>query len=109
MLFYGSKYTKVPLEQFGLVVVDKIFNHGNQARSVSNTYPVIPLSPQDTPESFHWSVINAFSYSEHTLGHVSFSQHTSTACRRVYSDIYYCVYYPQKRMHLVLYILLRIL
>ena len=75
MLFHGSKYAKVPLKSFGVVVMNEIFNHIDQAHSVGKAYPVIPFSLEDAPESFHWSVINAFGDSGHTLGHSCFCQH----------------------------------
>jgi len=75
MLFHGSEYTKVPLEPFGVVVLNEIFNHDNQTGFVSKAYSVISFSLQDTPESFHWTVVNAFGNPGHTLGHAGFSQH----------------------------------
>ena len=75
MLFHGSEYTKVPLEPLSVVVLNKILNHSDQTGSVSESFPVIPFSFQDAPESFHRSVINAFGDSGHTLGHASFGQH----------------------------------
>ena len=76
MLFHRSEYAKVPLEPFGIVVLNKILNHSNQAGPVGEAFSVIPLSFQDAPESFHWSVINAFGNSGHALGHTGFGQHT---------------------------------
>ena len=75
MLFHRSKYTEVPLEPFGVVVMNEIFNHSNQAGSVCEALPVIPFSFQDTPESFHWSVINALGNPGHALSHSSLGQH----------------------------------
>ena len=68
MLFHRSEYTKVPLEPFGIVVLNEILNHSNQAGHVGEAFSVIPFPLQNSPESFHWSVINAFGYSGHTLG-----------------------------------------
>ena len=75
MLFHRGEYTKVPLEPFSVVILNEILNHRYQAGSVSETYSVISFSLQDTPESFHWTVVNAFGNPGHTLGHASFSQH----------------------------------
>ena len=76
MLFHRSEYAKVPLEPFGVVILNKIFNHGDQACSIGETLPVIPFSLQNSPESFHRSVINAFADPGHTLGHTGFGQYT---------------------------------
>ena len=75
MLFHRSEYTKVPLESFGVVVLNKIFNHVDQVHSIGEAYPVIPFSLQDTPESFHRSVINTPGNSGHALSHPGFYQH----------------------------------
>ena len=75
MLFHRSEYAKVPLEPFGIVILNEILNHSNQAGPVGEAFSVIPLSFQDAPESFHWSVINAFGNPGHTLSHTSFGQH----------------------------------
>ena len=75
MLFHRSEHTKIPLEPFGVVILNEILNHRYKAASVSEAYPVIPLSLQDTPEAFHWAIINAFSNSGHALGHAGFGQH----------------------------------
>ena len=83
MLFHGSKYTKVTLEPFGVVVTNEIFNHSNQAGPVSEAFPVILFSLQNTPESFHRTVINAFGNSGHALCYTSFGQHTVERAARV--------------------------
>ena len=75
MLFHRSEYTKVPLESFGVVVLNKIFNHIDQARSIVEVYSVIPLTFQNSPESFHRSVINTPGNSGHALSHPGFYQH----------------------------------
>ena len=76
MLFHRSEYAKVPLEPFGIVILNEILNHSNQAGPVGEAFSIIPLSFQDAPESFHWPVINAFGNSGHTLSHAGFGQHT---------------------------------
>ncbi len=76
MLFHRSKYSKITLESFGVVVLNKILNHSDQTGSVSEAFPVIPFSFQDSPESFHRSVINAFGDPGHALYHAGFGQHT---------------------------------
>ena len=83
MLFHRSKYAEVPLEPFGVVVTNEIFNHSNQAGSISEAFPVIPFSLQDTPESFHGSVINTLGDPGHTLDHSGFGQHMVEYAARV--------------------------
>ena len=75
MLFHRSKYAEVPLEPFGVVVVDEILNHSNQAGFIGESYSVISFTLQDAPEAFHRTVINAFGHSGHALGHSSFCQY----------------------------------
>ena len=75
MLFHRSEYAKVPLESFGVVVLNKILNHGNQVCPVSESYSIVPFAFQDSPESFHWSVINTLSDPGHTLRHTGLGQH----------------------------------
>ena len=76
MLFHRSKHAEVPLEPFGIVVPNKIFNHSDQACSVGEVFSIIPFSLQDSPESLHRPVINASGNSGHTLSHTGFGQHT---------------------------------
>ena len=82
MLFHRSEYAEIPLEPFGVVVLNEFINHGNKTDFVREAFSVIPFSLQDTPESLHWAIINAFGNPGHTLGHASFSQHMVewTAC-----------------------------
>ena len=75
MLFHRSEHTKVPLEPFCIVIPNKILNHSNQTCSVSEAFSVILFPLQNTPESFHRSVINALGNPGHTLGHAGFGQH----------------------------------
>ena len=75
MLFHRSKYAEIPLEPFGVVVVDEILNHSNQAGFIGESYFVISFTLQDAPEAFHRTVINAFGHSGHALGHSSFCQY----------------------------------
>ena len=75
MFFHRCENTKVSLEPFGIVVLNKVFNHGNQACSIGETFPVIPFSFQNSPESFHGPVINTLGNSGHALGHSGFGQH----------------------------------
>ena len=75
MFFHRSEYAEIPLEPFGVVVLNKIFNHSNQTGSVSEAFSVIPFPLQNSPESFHRTVVNAFGNPGHTLGHACFGQH----------------------------------
>ncbi len=75
MLFHGSKYTRVPLESFSAVVLNEILNHRYQTGSVGEAFSVIPLPLQDTPESFHRTVLNTPGNPGHTLSHSGFGQH----------------------------------
>ena len=83
MFFHGSKYTKITLEPFGVVVLNEILNHSNQAGPVREAYSVIPLAFQNSPESFHRSVINALCDPGHTLDHSGFGQHMVECAARV--------------------------
>ena len=75
MFFHWREHTKVSLEPFSVVVLNEILYHGDQACSIGKAIPIIPLPLQDSPESFHRSVINALGNSGHTLSHASFGQH----------------------------------
>ena len=75
MLFHWSEYTKVPLEPFGVVILNEILNHGYQAYPVSESYSIVAFAFQDSPESLHWTVINALGDPGHTLCHTSIGQH----------------------------------
>ena len=83
MLFHRSEYAEIPLEPFGIVVLNKIFNHSNQTGSVSEAFSVIPFPLQNSPESFHWTVINTLGYSGHALRHPGLGQHTVECAVRV--------------------------
>ena len=43
MLFHESEYAKATLEPFGVVVLNEILNHGNQACPVGKSYSIVPL------------------------------------------------------------------
>ena len=49
MLFHRGVHTKVSLEPFGVVVVDEILNHSNQAGFIGESYSVISFTLQDAP------------------------------------------------------------
>ena len=74
MLFHRSEYTKIPLEPFGVVVLNEVFNHSDQTGSISEALPVIPFTLQNSPESFHGPVVNAVGYTGHALCHSLFFQ-----------------------------------
>ena len=83
MLFHRSEYAEIPLEPFGVVILNEILNHGNQAGPIGEAFSVIPFPLQNSPESFHRTVINTLGYSGHALRHTGFGQHTVESAVRV--------------------------
>ena len=57
-----------------IVVVNIAFNRGNELFSAGKSMSVIALSLQDSPESFHWAIVNAASNTGHTLRHSGIQQ-----------------------------------
>lgn len=57
-----------------IVVVDIIFNGRNQLFSAGKGMPIIALSLQDSPEAFHWAVVNAAANAGHALCHSGIQQ-----------------------------------
>ena len=69
MFFPRSKDTKVPLEAFGVVVINVVCNHLHEGCSVGESLPVIAFPFQDAPEALHWAIVNTFGNAGHALLH----------------------------------------
>lgn len=52
-----------------IVVVNIAFNRGNELFSTGKSVSVIALSLQDSPETFHWAIVNAAANTGHALCH----------------------------------------
>ena len=52
-----------------IVVVNIAFNRGNELFSAGKSVSVIAFSLQDSPEAFHWAIVNTASNTGHTLCH----------------------------------------
>ena len=74
MLFHWRKDAKITLYTAVIVVVDVIFNHIYQLFFAGIALAVIAFSLQDTPESFHWPIVNALGNTGHALLHTGFFQ-----------------------------------
>ena len=83
MLFHRSEYAEISLEPFGIVVLNEFINHGDKTDFVREAFSVIPFSLQDSPESFHWTVINTLGDPGHALDHAGLGQHTVERAVRV--------------------------
>ena len=57
------------LDAMVVVITNVILNHIDQLFLAGKTLAVIAFPLQDTPETFHWSIIDALGYSRHTLCH----------------------------------------
>ena len=57
-----------------IVVVDIIFNGRNQLFPAGKSVSVIAFSLQDSPEAFHWAIVNAAANAGHALCHSSIQQ-----------------------------------
>ena len=83
MLFHRSEYAEISLEPFGIVVLYEFINHDDKTDFVREAFSVIPFSLQDSPESFHWTVINTLGNPGHALDHAGLGQHTVERAVRV--------------------------
>jgi len=65
---------KFALQTLVVVVPNIVLDHLNQFFSVRERPPVVALAFQDTPETFHWSVIYAMADTGHALRHAVFHE-----------------------------------
>ena len=66
---HGSHAAKSLLVSLGVVEMYVLLNRGAQLLLVGKFSQIVHLGFQDSPESFHWSIVNASSNSGHALYH----------------------------------------
>lgn len=69
MLFHRSQDAKIALYSFGIIVLNVVFDHIDQFPSTHKPPAIIAFSLQDTPEAFHWPVVDTMCYTGHALCH----------------------------------------
>ena len=69
MLLHWGEYAQPALVAFVVVIVDVFGDHLNHLLTTGKFMLVVTFSLQDPPESFHWSIVDAFSDSGHALYH----------------------------------------
>ena len=69
MLFHGRQDAKIALDSAGVVVMNIAADHLNKLFFVGKSLAVVALTLQDSPKSFHGTVVNAAGYPGHALGH----------------------------------------
>ena len=74
MLFHRCQNAKVALETLCVVVLNITANHFHQFSTVREVPSIITLSLQNTPESFHGTIVNAAANTRHTLCHARMNQ-----------------------------------
>ena len=74
VFLHGRQDAEVSLQAFEVVVTNVIFDHYNQALFSSKPITVIAFAFEDSPESFHRSVVNALADSGHALLHTGIYQ-----------------------------------
>lgn len=83
MELHGSHAAKSLLVSLGVVEMYVLLNRGAQLLLVGKFSQIVHLGFQDSPESFHWSIVNASSNSGHALYHFCGRQLCSKALARV--------------------------
>ena len=74
MLFHRSQYSKSSLVSLVVVVINIVFDHRHEFFTTTKSVAVVTFSLKDPPESFHWPIVYALSYSRHALCHSCFLQ-----------------------------------
>ena len=74
MSLHGSLDEQSVLVTAVVVVVNIVFNRGNELFSACKSMPIIALTLQDSPEAFHRAVVNAAANTGHTLCHPGIQQ-----------------------------------
>ena len=74
MSLHGSLDEQSVLVTAVVVVVNIVFNRGNELFSACKSMPIIALTLQDSPEAFHRAIVNAASHARHTWRQTSVQQ-----------------------------------
>ena len=74
MLLDWSQYSESSLVSLVIVVINIVFDHRHELFTATKSVAIVTLSLKDSPESFHWSIVDALRYSGHTLSHADFFQ-----------------------------------
>ena len=74
MLLHGREDAQISLYTMVVVVTNIILNHIDQLFLGGKTLTVVAFSFQDTPESLHRPIVDAFGYTGHTLRHTGILQ-----------------------------------
>src|SRR5574344_3061263 len=69
MVLAGGQYTQTTLRSVIGVILYVIFYCVSKLLARSEFSPVIHFALQNTPEAFHWPVIQAMCYTRHALCH----------------------------------------
>ena len=69
VLFHGRQDAKIALDSAGVVVMNIAVDHLNKLVFAGKSLAVVALTLQDSPKSFHGTVVNAVGYPGHALGH----------------------------------------
>lgn len=69
MLFHRGENAEITLEPPGVVIANIIVNHLHQALTVGKFSAVVSFTLEDSPESFHRSIVYAVSNAGHALSH----------------------------------------
>ena len=72
MLFEWSKDAQIALHTSIVVIADIMGEHLDQFLLAGKAFAVVALALQNAPETLHRTVINALSYTRHTLDHSCF-------------------------------------
>lgn len=74
MLLDWCQHSESSLVSLVVVVIDIFFDHGYKLFTAVEALSVISFSLKDSPESFHWTIVDALGYSGHTLSHAGIFQ-----------------------------------
>ena len=74
MLLHRSQYPKSSLVSLIVVVINIVFDHRHELFAAVEALAIITFSLQDSPESFHRTIVDALGYSGHALSHAGILQ-----------------------------------
>ena len=74
MLLDRGQHSESSLVSFVVVVIDVVFDHGYKILATAEALAIVAFSLQNSPESFHRTIVDALGYSGHTLSHAGIFQ-----------------------------------
>ena len=74
MLLNWCQHSESSLVSLVVVVINIVFDHRDELFTAAETFAIVTFSLQNSPKSFHRTIVDALGYSGHTLSHAGILQ-----------------------------------